>query len=93
MSPDGQGAAVSDQDVTTIHPTSRVEVQWLSRPRRIAPIATRGIPVRPATVWLAAQHVLSHVLGQPDYRRPSAADLAILLGTALVETPTVAATA
>ncbi|SNT44507.1 protein kinase family protein [Actinacidiphila glaucinigra] len=46
-------------------------------------IATRGIPVRSATVWPAAQIVLSHVMSQPDYRRPSAADLAILLGTAL----------
>ncbi|MDX2643449.1 hypothetical protein PV341_07650 [Streptomyces sp. PA03-1a] len=53
-------------------------------------IAARGIPVRPATAWPAAQHVLSHVMSQPDYRRPSAADLAILLGTALVDAPVAA---
>ncbi|MEU1623744.1 hypothetical protein ABZ479_41520 [Streptomyces sp. NPDC005722] len=53
-------------------------------------IATRGIPVRPATVWPAAQLVLSHVMSQPDYRRPSAADLAILLGTVLGDDPVAA---
>ncbi|MFI2300203.1 hypothetical protein ACH5AL_15370 [Actinacidiphila glaucinigra] len=53
-------------------------------------IATRGIPVRPATVWPAAQDVLAHVLAQPDYRRPSASDLAALLRTALVDEPVTA---
>ncbi|MDX2817456.1 hypothetical protein PV410_33805 [Streptomyces sp. PA03-5A] len=53
-------------------------------------IATHVIPVRDATVWPAAQHVLSHVMSQPDYRRPSAADLVILLGTALVNEPVAA---
>ncbi|MFI2300213.1 hypothetical protein ACH5AL_15420 [Actinacidiphila glaucinigra] len=42
-------------------------------------------------MWTAAQHVISRVLSQPDYRRPSAADLADLLSTALVDAATVSA--